>query len=88
MESLGQYDKAIEYYELALASDLKTYGEDHPKVAIDRNNLGGAWDSLGQYDKAIEYFELALTTFEKVLGADHPSTKTVANNLASAKAER
>ena len=42
---MGEYDKAIEYYELALASDLKTYDEDHPNVAIRRNNLGAAWDS-------------------------------------------
>ncbi|MCP4277882.1 MAG: tetratricopeptide repeat protein, partial [Gammaproteobacteria bacterium] len=31
--ALGEYDKAIGLYELALASDLKTYGEDHPDVA-------------------------------------------------------
>lgn len=31
--------KAINYYKLALASDLKSYGEDHPDVAIDRDNL-------------------------------------------------
>ena len=78
----------IEYFELALASDLKTYDEDHPEVAIDRNNLGSAWDSLGQYHKAIEYYELALATFEKVLGEDHPSTKTVGGNLALARAAR
>ncbi|HJN25080.1 MAG TPA: tetratricopeptide repeat protein, partial [Rhodospirillales bacterium] len=39
-QAKGEYDKAIEYYELALASDLKTLGEDHPDVARVRNNLG------------------------------------------------
>ena len=73
---------------MALASDLKTFGEDHRKVATSRNNLGSAWHSLDQYDKAIEYYELALTTFEKVFGVDHPSTKTVASNLARAQAGR
>jgi tetratricopeptide (TPR) repeat protein len=58
--SLEQYEKAIGYYELALKSDLKTYGEDHPTVATYHNNLGGAWYSLGKYKKAIGYFELAL----------------------------
>jgi tetratricopeptide (TPR) repeat protein len=29
----GNYDKAIEYYENALKSDLNNYGEDHPNVA-------------------------------------------------------
>jgi len=36
---LGQYEKAIEYFELTLASDLKTYGEDHPKLKTTANNL-------------------------------------------------
>jgi tetratricopeptide (TPR) repeat protein len=84
-QALGEYDKAIKYYELALARGLKTFGEDHPKVALRRNNLGSAWDSLGEYDKAIEYYELALATFENLLGVDHPSTKEVANNLALAR---
>ncbi len=41
--TLALYDKAIEYYEKALKSDLKTVGEDHPNVATYRNNLGLAW---------------------------------------------
>ncbi len=81
---LGQYHKAIEYYELALASDLKTYGADHPQVAIRRNNLGLAWNALGQYRKAIEYYELALASGLKTYGADHPQVATRHNNLGSA----
>lgn len=57
---LGEYYKAIEYYELALKFDLKAYGQDNPKVAISRNNLGVVYLKLGQYDKAIEYLELAV----------------------------
>ena len=83
--ALGQYDKAIDYYELALASDLKTYGEDHPDVARDQNNLGLAWYALGQYEKAIDYYELALATLVKMLGDDHPSTQTVRANLGEVR---
>jgi tetratricopeptide (TPR) repeat protein len=70
-----------EYYEKALASARKTYGDEHPDVAIDWNNLGGAWDSLGEYKKAIEYVEKALKILKATLGPNHPSTKTVQNNL-------
>ncbi len=49
---LGQYDTAIKYYEKALASDLKTFGEEHPNVAIRWNNLGLAWGNKVDYDKA------------------------------------
>ena len=45
--------KAIGYLEQALASNLQTYGEDHPRVATGRNNLGTAWYALGEYPKAI-----------------------------------
>ena len=85
-QTLGQYQKAIGYLELALASDLTTFGEDHLTVARDRNNLGLAWKSLGEAQKAIEYYELALATLKKKLGAEHPNTKTTAKNLESAKA--
>ncbi|MCP4936277.1 MAG: tetratricopeptide repeat protein, partial [bacterium] len=79
--TLADHDKAIEYFELALASDLKTFGEDHPNVAVDRNNLGLAWKSLGEYDKAIEYFELALASDLKTYGEDHPKVAIRRNNL-------
>jgi tetratricopeptide (TPR) repeat protein len=83
--TLGQYDKAIEYFEQALASDLKTYGPDHPDVAIDRNNLGSAWWAKGEYDKAIGYYEKAVSIFELRLGAVHPSTINAKNNLEGAR---
>ena len=80
-DTLGQYDKAKEFYEKALTSDLNTYGEDHPNVAVRWNNLGGAWYSLGQYDKAIEYFEKALTSDLNAYGEDHPNVATRWNNI-------
>ena len=41
--TLADYGQAIEYYEQALESNLKTFDEDHPDVATVRNNLGGVW---------------------------------------------
>ncbi|MCH8082512.1 MAG: tetratricopeptide repeat protein, partial [Proteobacteria bacterium] len=58
--TLAKYKIAIDYYEKALKSDLKTYGPDHPTVATRWNNLGLAWNSLGDYQKAIDYYEKAL----------------------------
>jgi len=83
--TLGLFDQAIKYFELALASDLKTYDENHPSVARDRNNLGRAWETLGQTEKAIPYYELALAACKNSLGNAHPTTKTIADNLAKAK---
>ena len=61
---LGEHDQAIEYYEKALESDLKSFEPEHPTVAIDWNNLGFAWREKGEYDKAIEYYEKALHVVE------------------------
>ncbi|MCP4744703.1 MAG: tetratricopeptide repeat protein, partial [Desulfobacteraceae bacterium] len=49
LNELGEYKKAIEYFTQALAIDKKTYGDQHPNVAIYLNNLGSAWRSLGEY---------------------------------------
>tara|TARA_R110002073_G_scaffold27244_2_gene88187 strand:- start:6042 stop:7136 length:1095 start_codon:yes stop_codon:yes gene_type:complete len=82
--TLGEYKRAIEYYEQALTSDLKTHGENHLDVAINRNNLGATWDSLGEYKKAIEYYEQALTSDLKTYGEDHPDVAIDRNNLGMA----
>ncbi len=80
----GNYDKAIEYYEKALNSDLKNFGEDHPNVATYRNNLGSTWKAKGEYDKAIEYYEKALKSDLKNFGENHQKVATRWNNLGEA----
>ncbi len=83
-EAKGNYDKAIEYYEKALKSDLENLGEDHPNVATYRNNLGATWKAKGEYDKAIEYFEKALKSDLNNFGENHPKVATRWNNLGEA----
>jgi tetratricopeptide (TPR) repeat protein len=83
----GEYDKAIEYCDKALKSDLNTFGEDHPNVAAYRNNLGSAWHAKGEYDRAIEYLEKALSVFRMRLGNDHPYTIKVKTSLDLVKKE-
>ena len=84
----GEYDKAIEYLEKALKSDLKTFGENHPNVATYGNNLGTALHANGEYDKAIEYLEKALLVIQMRFGNDHPYTKTLKANISLAKEEK
>jgi tetratricopeptide (TPR) repeat protein len=81
---MGEYKKAIKYYEEALSIDEAVFGRRHPKVAIRLNNLGGAWEALGEYDKAIEYYEEALSIDEEVYGRRHPDVATDLNNLGLA----
>ncbi len=79
--SLAQYDKAIEFYELVLESNLTTFGEDHPNVVHSWYNLGITWYAKAKYDKAIEYFEKMLKSEIKTAGEDHPNVAISRNCL-------
>jgi len=79
---LGEPKKAIGYYEQALAIDRAVYGDQHPSVARDLNNLGAAYFALGQQEKAKDYFQESYDIKLKFFGAEHPSSKTTASWLA------
>ncbi|EGD74102.1 kinesin light chain isoform 1 [Salpingoeca rosetta] len=81
--SKGEYDKAIAFYEKALAITVETLGEKHPSTASTYNNLGSAYYSKGEYDKAIAFYEKALAITVETLGEKHPSTADTYNNLGS-----
>ena len=80
----GEYDKALSYYEKALAIGKKLYGDKHPDIATRYNNMGLAYDSKGEYDKAISYYEKALTIDKKFNGEEHPKIATYYNNIGLA----
>ena len=79
----GEYDKAIEAYQQALAICRKVLGEEHPETATSYNNLGLVYYSKGEYDLALEYCQKALAICRKALGEEHPSTATSYNNLGA-----
>ena len=81
-KDLGRYNVAFNLYQQALTSDLKTYGEDHPKVATRRNNLAVVYESLGRYEEAVVLYQQALASDLKTYGEDHPKVATDRNNLA------
>ena len=59
-------------------------GPQHPKVAIDWNNLGEAWRAKGDYDQAIGYYEKALASDLTTFGPQHPKVAIRWNNLGMA----
>jgi tetratricopeptide (TPR) repeat protein len=63
-DSLGQYPRAIEYYEQSLAMS-QAIG-DRNGEANSLIGLGNAYDSLGQYPRAIEYYEQSLTMSQEI----------------------
>ena len=63
-ESLGQYDKAEEYFQLALG--IRNEIGDREGEAADYGNLGTVFQSLRQYDKAKEYLQKALVVTTEI----------------------
>jgi tetratricopeptide (TPR) repeat protein len=78
----GDYTAAELPIERALAIREKTFGPDHPLVAIALNNLAGLRQSSGDYTGAELLYRRALSIDEKTLGPDHPRAAMDLNNLA------
>ena len=74
-------DKALEYYDKALAVYEKLHGKDHPKIAIANTNLGFIYLKLKLYGDAVNNFETALAIWKKVYPNGHPSQALVLLNL-------
>ena len=80
-DNKGEYDKALEYLQKALAIYLKQLGPDHPNVASTYNNMAFFYKARKDLPKAKEYFEKAYTIQIKKLGPNHPSTKNTKAQL-------
>jgi tetratricopeptide (TPR) repeat protein len=74
-------DKALQYYESALAIYKALHGEDHPKIAIANTNIGLVYRKMELYGDAENDFESALRIWEKVYPQAHPSKGFVLLNL-------
>jgi tetratricopeptide (TPR) repeat protein len=66
----------------ALDIDEKSFGHEHPNVAIRLNNLAQLLQDTNRLAEAEPLMERVVTILEKSLGADHPNVATALNNLA------
>ena len=66
----------------ALAIDEKSFGPDHPNVAIDLNNLALLLQATNRLAEAEPLMRRALAIDEKSFGPDHPNVAIDLNNLA------
>ena len=66
----------------ALAIDERSFGPDHPNVAIDLNNLAGLLQATNRLAEAEPLMRRALAIDERSFGADHPKVAIRLNNLA------
>jgi len=66
----------------ALAIDERSYGKDHPRVAIDLNNLAQLLQATNRLAEAEPLMRRALAIDEQSYGKDHPRVAIDLNNLA------
>ena len=59
------------------------YGDDHPNVATDVNNLGGVLEAEGDLAGARAKYEEAERIWRVAYGDDHPNVATAVNNLGA-----
>ncbi|CAF1184274.1 unnamed protein product [Didymodactylos carnosus] len=78
---MGDYSKALTYYEQALELELKRLGSNHPFVATTYNNIGGVYNEMRDYSKALTYYERALELKLKTLDPNHPDVAAAYNNI-------
>src|SRR5579859_1206774 len=78
----GHYETSESLNKQALAIDRQLFGEEHPSVAGELNNLGAIEENRGNYPAAEAYYRQALAITEAWYGTDHPETAANLTALA------
>ena len=81
-DAKADYAEAEPLYSRALAIGEKSYGPDHPNVAIRLNNLAALLQATNRLAEAEPLYRRALAIDEKSYGPDHPNVAINLNNLA------
>ena len=79
----ARYAEAEPLMRRAVEIDEATFGEDHPEVAADINNLAQLLKATNRLTEAETLMRRALAIFDASFGKDHPNVATQLNNLAS-----
>jgi preprotein translocase subunit SecA/nephrocystin-3 len=78
---IGDYQKALEYYQKALSIRKKLYDVNHHILVSSYISIGGVCNVQGVYPKAIEYYNKALSILEMKLTTNHRTTAILYNNM-------
>jgi tetratricopeptide (TPR) repeat protein len=82
-DNQGDYEKAIEYYEKALAIWQKTLSPNDPMLATSYGNIGAVYKNMGDYTRALSVLQKALEISQKTLFVNHPSLANSYSNIGS-----
>ncbi|CAF1580572.1 unnamed protein product [Adineta steineri] len=82
---MGDYPKALSYYEKDLEISRQSLPPNHPDLASSYNNIGLVYENMGNYSKARTYYERAIQIGEQSLPSNHPTLQQRRKNLERVK---
>src|SRR5207249_11293715 len=80
LQDTNRLSEAEPLMRRALQIDEKSFGADHPNVAISLNNLAQFLQDTNRLSEAEPLMRRAFIIFLSSLGIEHPNTKTVLVN--------
>jgi serine/threonine protein kinase len=83
---MGEYQRALEEFERALALRQSALGPDHPDTLMTMGQRGWTYYRLGRLGDAVKTLEETLERREATLGHTHPDTLRTMDMLGSAYA--
>ncbi len=84
---MGDYPKALSYYEKTLEIRQTTLPPNHPDLATSYNNIGSVYDSMGDYPKAVSYLEHAADILQHSSSPNHSHVQSVRASIEFLKEE-
>ncbi|CAF0943341.1 unnamed protein product [Rotaria sordida] len=82
-DNIGEYSKALLFYEQALDISKKTHPSNHADLASSYNNIGNVYYNMGEYSKVLSLYEQALEIRQKSLSPNHPDLAASYNNIGN-----
>ena len=82
-QDMGEYSKALSYYEQSLEIEKVALPPNHLGLASSYHNIGSVYKSMGEYSKALSSYERSLEIRKVALPPDHPDLATSYNNIGN-----
>lgn len=80
---MGDYEKALQYYNLALKNEESANKQHSKKVADIYSNMGCIYDAVENYDKSLECHKKSLEIMEKIVEPNHYLIASGYNNVGA-----
>jgi tetratricopeptide (TPR) repeat protein len=78
---MGEYSKALSYYEKALEIKQQSLPPNHPDLAISYNNIGTMYMNMRNYSKAGSFYQRAMEIGQQSLPSNHPHLQIYGESL-------